>query len=438
MAGTIGTNTSAYANVYNWYLTSYAPKSNSKYDMHRKDELKGVYKSIVKLNKESPLFLAIQNEDAREFAVGVKENARELHNTIASLGGLDEKELLNKKVAFSSNEEVLSVEYIGEAEGADDAPSFVMEVQRLASGQTNLGKFLPDEDVELSPGTYSFDIAIGDLSYEFQFNVNDGETNQDVQNRLSRLINNANIGLHSDILTNAQGSTSLRLASTTTGLPEGKDFLFAVSDKGSSRMAGSVEYLGLDFVSRIPDNACFLLDGEEYHSFSNEFTVEGCYRVHLKGASPDEQVQVGLKTDVDSLTQNISQLVGGYNSFIRNAAEMSGRLTNGPKLAWDMSRIARMYQGDLSNLGMDLQADGTIAINEDALKSTAQEVDAESHFDSIRDFTNSLLRKTNQVSLDPMQYVDKKVVAYKDPNEPHYATPYITSAYSGMMFNGYC
>lgn len=84
-------------NVYNFYLTTYAPKSSTPYDTHKKSELRSVYNSIVKMNKESPLFILDTSKESQRFAVGMKENARELRNTIASLGGLDEEELLNKR-----------------------------------------------------------------------------------------------------------------------------------------------------------------------------------------------------------------------------------------------------------------------------------------------------------------------------------------------------
>ena len=54
-----------------------------------------------------------------------------------------------------------------------------------------------------------------------------------------------------------------------------------------------------------------------------------------------------------------------------------------------------------------------------------------------KDFSSSLLRKSDQVSLNPMDYVDKKIVAYKNPGH-NFISPYTTSAYSGMMFNSYC
>jgi len=90
------------SNIYNYYLTTYSPKSVTKYDAHKKSELRSLYNSMVKLNKESPLYLIPNAKESARFAVDIKENARELGNQIASLGGLDDTPLLNKKTAYSS------------------------------------------------------------------------------------------------------------------------------------------------------------------------------------------------------------------------------------------------------------------------------------------------------------------------------------------------
>ena len=188
-------------NVYNFYLTTYAPKSSTPYDSHKKSELRSVYNSIVKMNKESPLFILDTSKESQRFAVGMKENARELRNTIASLGGLDEEDLLNKKVAYSSNENIATASYIGSSKPEDDMPSYDVEVKRLASTQVNMGRFLADaEAIALSPDTYSFDVSIDDLNYEFQFSIKATDTNRDVQDRLARLINNANIGMTAQVI----------------------------------------------------------------------------------------------------------------------------------------------------------------------------------------------------------------------------------------------
>jgi len=215
-------------NVYNFYMPAYAPKSSTPYDTHKKSELRSVYNSIVKMNKESPLFILDTSKESQQFAVDIKENARELRNTIASLGGLDEEEMLNKKVAYSSNEEIASAKYVGSKKPDDDFPSYEVEVKHLASPQVNLGNFLPaDEPIGLAPDTYSFDVGIDDLNYEFQFSIKGSDTNRDVQARLSRLINNANIGMSSQVITDEDGNTALRMESDATGLKNGKRYSLA-------------------------------------------------------------------------------------------------------------------------------------------------------------------------------------------------------------------
>ena len=209
-------------NLYNYYLTAYTPKSVTKYDTHKRSELRSLYNSMVKLNKESPLYLIPNARESAKLAVGIKENARVLRNQIASLGGLNESELLQKKVAYSDREDIVTAEYIGDVTNAGDGeevPSLELSVRTLASEQTNLGNFLPsDQGIPLAEGTYSFDIGINDLNYEFQFNINNGETNLDIQNRLSRLISNAGIGLKAEVVSGEDGTSSLKIQSEAMGL----------------------------------------------------------------------------------------------------------------------------------------------------------------------------------------------------------------------------
>ncbi len=427
--------------VYNHYLTTYAPKrSTTQYDTHKKSELRSIYNSIVKLNKEAPLYILDSSKESREFAVGLKENARALRNTIASLGGLDEDEMLGKKAAYSSNENIVSASYVGE--GVTDAavPPIQIEVTALASNQVNLGAFLPsDEKIALTPDAYSFDITINDLSYEFQYNTREGETNRDLQERLSRLISNADIGITADILEDGKGNSSLRLTSAASGLKNDKNLIFSVSDDKTSKRAGTVDYLGISFMSREPSNAEFLLNGEPRSASSNHFTIDKMYEITLNGISSveGETAEVGLKTDLDSLTDNVGNLISGYNSFIRAAAEYLDLHPKSGRLLGEMDHITRYYQNDLEKLGFSFESNGQLSIDDNVFKDSILDDENRAQFSTIKDFTNSILRKTNQISLNPMEYVDKTIVAYKNPGH-NFATPYITSNYSGMLFNSYC
>lgn len=427
-------------NVYNFYMPTYAPKSSTPYDSHKKSDLRKVYNSIVKMNKESPLFILDTSKESQRFAVGMKENARELRNTIASLGGLDEEELLNKKVAYSSNENIATASYIGSSNPDEDTSSYEVEVRRLASTQVNMGNFLADEEnISLTPDTYSFNVSIDDLNYEFQFSIKATDTNRDVQDRLSRLINNANIGMTAQVIEDGHGNSSLRMESNATGLKDGKYYQFTISDQRTSKASGAVDYLGLDYVASPPTDASFLVNDEEISSTSNHYTIEHTYNVQLKGVSSEEgeTASIGLKTDVESLAENINTLVNGYNSFLKAVAEYSEDQPKSNRLFNEMSSVARVYAKGLTQAGLNLNLDGTLEVDGDVLRQKAMSDNARESFSSMKGFTNSVLRKSNQVALNPMNYVNNVIVSYKNPGK-NFATPYITSAYSGMMFNGYC
>ena len=424
--------------VYNNYVSTYAPKPLTKYDTHKKSELRSVYNSIVKLNKDEPWYLPTTSKDTQQYAVNLKENARGLRNTIAQLGGLEKDGLFRKKSAYSTDEGVATAVYVGSEESKAEVPDFQLEVHALATTQENLGLFLQGNGrAALPPDTYSFDVSINDMNYEFQFSVGEGETNQQVQERLVRLINNSDIGLRAS-LAESEGRTSLRLTSEATGLAPDRDYIFAVSDDHTSKTHGAVEYLGLDYTSRDASNASFAVDGEELTSQSNHLTLGQLFDVRLTGISPEGQpTKIGLKTDVESLTDNVFHLVGGYNDFVRAASSYLETQTRSRQLIREMKGIASVYGSSLETMGLNLTEDGTLDIDRDTLRETAAGTqDINETFGSLKSFSNMLLRKSDQVSLNPMDYVEKVMVAYKNPGH-NYPNPYVTSAYTGMMFDGY-
>ncbi len=434
-------NMIALNTVYNHYLTTYSRSSASKYDAHKRSELRNIYNSIIKLNKESPLYLLKTNKNTHAFAVGIKEGATELHNTIVSLGGMSEDQLLNKKVASSTDENIVSAQYINDQTNIDNIPSFEIEVRSLASPQVNLGNYLPSDSMNLPAGTYSFDVNIHNMNYEFQYNITEEDTNKTIQDKLARLISGANIGINATVETDGDLS-ALRLVSSATGVPIGKDALFSVSDTHSSKTPGSVDYFGIAEVTRPASNAQVIANGVEKSVSSNHFTLEKTYELKLNGVSPVEgqSVTVSVKNDMESLGENINRLIGGYNSFLRLAAHSSSRQIKKDNLLREMRGITSVYKNGLLNVGMDIGDDGSLKLNEDAYSQSLETGDAKQTISMIRNFADSLLRKTSQISLDPMQYVDRTMVAYKNPARQgrNYATPYVTSAYSGMMFNSYC
>lgn len=432
----------ALTNIYNNYLTTYAPSlPGSRYDTHKRSELKGIYESILKQSKESPLFLLDTGEETTRFAINMKENARELKNTISSLSSDGTSSVLDQKKAFSSDEDIITAKYIGDSNrkiNPGNVPSFNIEVKQMAGTQVNLGRFIPSGQMDLPADTYSFDIQINDTDYEFQFNIEAGDTNQSMQEKLSRLINRSNIGVTASVEEDGSGNSALRLESNSTGrLSDGGD-IFRVSDDSTTKTAGAVEYFGIADVTRPAQNAVFSLNGTEHSAYSNSFTIDKSYEVTLQGVSEEgKETTVGLKPDVESLIGNISDLVKGYNEFVNRAAGYTQSYGRSNKFNTEMLSMRNDYRNELDSIGLSFKEDGTLEIDRNLLRSSANEGDPHETLKPITNFTSALLRKARQISLNPMNYTNRVVVEYKNPGK-NFPNPYITSMYSGMMFNGYC
>jgi flagellar hook-associated protein 2 len=424
--------------IYNNYLTAYTPGRMTRYDTHKGRELRSIYDSIVKLNKESPWYLPTTSKSTISYAVDLKEQARSLRNTIASLGGLEEEQLLVNKTAYSSDPDIASVNYVGGKPMGEEDESIQLDIRALASSQENLGTFLGSQKIALQPGTYSFDVSINDMNYEFQFRIGDTESNREVQERLQRLINNSDIGLNA-ALVESGGRTALKLNAQTTGLPSNQSFQFAISDHQTSQTAGAVEYFGLDYISRPASNAQFSVNGRDYQSGSNHMVLEKRFDVQFHDITvQDQPVTIGLKTDVESFTDNVIHLVNGYNDFIKAASSYMEQQPRSKFLLRDMSSITTNHLDSLESMGVSTTQNGALEVDKQLLTRAAQEaVEQHSPLDFLQNFTSQILRKTDQVALDPMGYVDKKIVAYKNPGHSFFS-PYVTSAYSGMMFSSYC
>jgi flagellar hook-associated protein 2 len=435
--------------VYNHYLQTYSHIRPSRYDAHNKSELRSVYQSILDISRKSPLFLIEESKETLSSAVSLKESAIELKNSITALGGLHEGEILGRKAAFSSDPATVGVAYVGDGSKPGAAAEFEIYVNRLATAQVNAGKALPaDETPGLPLGAYSFDVTVAGSSYEFQFSVNEGESNRDVQDRLARLFGNADLGLTAAVSEDGEGQSTLSLRSNNTGLPAMREYRFHVGDENSSMSGGAVEYFGLGEVTQEAGNAEFTLNGDARTAHANRFTIEKTYEVTLLAASGagDPPVTIGQKTDVESISDNINSLIDSYNEFVLNTSELQDDRFQNRQLLGDMRRLALQYQYDMADLGVFVGDDGRLIATNNGLIRTAIELEdevqventtAHSGLSALKAFAGDVMRKANQIAIKPMEYVSKKIVAYKNPGRS-FSSPYITSIYSGMMFNSFC
>jgi len=434
-------NSAVLSNVYNFYQADLVPRSSSnRFDAHKKKDLKEVYRSIVKISKDEPVFLMRHSKEVERYTIHMKENALRFRSDVAALGGLDDATLFNQKTAYSSDTSVATVTNaaIGELSEAElqDADA-ELGIDRLATPQINEGKYLPaGEAAGIDEGEYSFDVSTATSNYELQFAISPTDTNHDIQSRLARLVNNFNLGLKAKVETNGNGESALVIRSNAIGDRPGGHF--SISDEETSQKGGIVDYLGIREPATEAADAVYRVNGEEYRSSSNDIGIGGLFEVHLNGlTAPGQTVKIGIKPDVESMKDNIVALTGSYNEFLRATAQYVDQQPRTNLLVKDMQFNSAFYTSSLTRLGVKQEEDGTISVDEDRLKTELKNGDPAEELNTLKDFAKFALRKAKQVQLNPMDYVDKRIVAYKDPTKQHYANPYVTSAYSGMLFNGY-
>lgn len=442
------------SSVYTYYLSQYGNNINARYDSHSKKELKNSFSKVAKINSHAPTYKTDISEDAQRYAIDLKENARRLGYIANDLSDNNEGGMNYKKSASSSNSDQVEAEYIGDST-TPDSQSFDIEVKQIATNQINTGNYLQPNSKILKPGQYAFDLNINNLTYAFEFDIDSSETTSDVQNKISRLINRSNIGINSEISTDSLGNQALTITSDSTGIYGANPTIFSihsdqdaqsnndnyqnddVSDDSSKNRNDIISTLGLDRVSQHPVNAIFSINGDERFSQNNSITINKMFLLNMKAPTTDEPVKISLTNDSDSIVQSIGDLVTGYNKLFSVATDdKNDQFEGSQKLKKEFRHIIHSYSDQLEKSGLEIDDDGEINVDTDKLKSVAEAGTINDVFTSLSSFKKAIQHKAEYIAIDPMNYVNNKIIAYKNPRRIT-IDPYNLSAYTGMMFNGY-
>lgn len=435
----------AKIDAYAYYLSTYAQIKPTRYDTHKKSDLRKVYNSMVKTNKDSPLYKFTNMNSVTKYAIDIKENAKTIQNVVSSLSDSygDFTDSFRKKVAVSSSEETVGVKYIGNGSENANIENFSIEVKRLSSPQVNVGNYLKNDALSIIPNSYSFDLTTNNATYEFQFSVNPGETNLDVMRKLAGLVNRSTLGINATIKNGTPedgglGTSALVLTSRQTGRSNENENLFEITPGPSAESIQTMELLGIRNISQEAENALFLFNQEEFQSLSNSFIINDTFELSLKNVSQEGQsAEISFKTDIDAVADNISSLTNAFNGILKIAEDTEPEATGDTnKLLTEMSSISKCRRESLEAIGLDVAESGKISINKESLAQAITPENAEQTFTTLARFKSAIGAKADTVAINPMNYVNKVVVNYKNPGRT-FPAPYFSSVYSGMMLDRY-
>ena len=199
-----------------------------------------------------------------------------------------------------------------------------------------------------------------------------------------------------------------------------------------------MDQLGIHKITREAENSIFLFNGLELSSASNAFTIEDTFDVTLNKISEEGQpARISFKNNLDAVADNVMSLVNAFNNILNIAENSSPEATGDTnKLLNEMSAISKGRRESLGEIGLIVADNGSISLDKEKLEEAIQPEYAEQTFKRLSHFKNAIGAKADAIAINPMNYVNKVVVNYKNPGRT-FTAPYFSSVYSGMMLDRY-
>lgn len=425
-----------YNNLISSYL--YTKKGNGKNQtIHGDEALKEHYNEIVSYNKKTPVYIVRLNEENQEYILGLKDKSMQVMNDIKDYFDSMEDNYSKMQAVTDSykvDAAIVSEEY-------DNLPDeFDIEVKQLASTQENRGKEFYMDGKGLAPGTYSFDVSVNDRRYNLKYTINKNSRNINVMNDIARMINRGNIGIDASVVKTKEEKAYLKLESEDTG--DYGENIFSFSDSASdgadnNTTNGIAEYYGLNNVVRKAKSLIFDLNGQLKHSMTNNVILNKSLELSIRGIDGDK-VHIGYAADGEQTFRAMQKIIDGYNAVVSADENYRNKTGESTRLVTEFERIYEKNAAELKEVGIQRDEGGYLYMDmNDAVEAYArgrfQEV-----FSKDNSFLNGLLNKNKTISINPVEYTKKLMVTYPDYSKEGVGNSYMTSIFSGMLFNYYC
>ena len=421
--------------VYNNLLSTFDSKYTTKYvnDSH---ELRSVVKRIRTQTQKSPVYLVNFTNAKQEYVLGVKEASMKINESLKTLADDSPDGVFSKKKARSSDSDQIGAELLSSDQSRIPS-AFTIRVKQMANSQINQGTEYYETGKGLQAGSYQFRITVNDVGYDFQYNIRRDANHREVIQGLSEFITKDKIGIKAEPYTTGTGKVGMRLESTMVGSPDGRES-FTLQDRTVDEAGrGIVGYYGLNKVVVKPKNAIFDLNGVEKTSMNNEFTLGRVVKVSLHHTS-DKEAMVDYHPDSDAIIEGIQGFVSSYNELIEHNIVFVNKTGTTPKLLHELKGLTNPFRNELESCGFTFDQDGYMDLDLSLAAQAIEAGDMQKIFQMDAAMTGRLYMKADAVKINPMEYVDKKVVSYPNFTKPPRGYSYITSLYSGLLFNSYC
>ncbi len=426
--------------IYNHLIQGLIMMRPNRFDTHKKSELQNVYRDIMRLTSEQPLYKVTFDAPAQEYTLGIKNATISLASTVKELNTNDNTSVFKGQILVSDQPDVVDISVLEGAVVPNDDLPLDIEVTSLSSPQENSGSFVPSSENSLLDGQYTFTIGVEENMYSFQFNVTREATNLELQKKLSDFINKTSIGVKTNIVRDTEADMSrLDLHAVASGHALDQSVSFTLEDVRYPEDAskGIISYFGLNHVASYPKNTSFSINGKSKEVRGRSYLYNNSLTLAIKSIS-DTPVHVAHVTDQAPIVEKVYTLVNKYNDIFTFVNEKQPNNHRSKKLLYDLGNTMRRFSSTLAKCGITVSHDGTLSVDEERLPAAASDGSLEKLFSPEEELSTALLKRLSDISLNPLEYLQKTVVTYPNLNARKTVNPYISSIYCGLLYNNYC
>jgi len=313
----------------------------------------------------------LQNEINQQIFSEESEIAlKQLYNDVSDLAGKAKKLMLtdfnsvfNDRTAMSSDPNVLTATAIAAFSSNSGATetSYNISVTQLAQGQENTGLELNAVDSSVvDMGTNTFNININGQDHELSIEVVEGDTNEDVLQKMAQAINEAGIGISTEVTDGIdEGAKGLIITSDYTGT----DSAFTISDISGNAVTAT----GIDSVSTSAQDAAYQVGGTDYTSGSNTIYLDdGMVTVNLQGVG---ESSLTVAPDEEKVENAITDLVSKVNSVIDSLENNTDYIED--EVLSSINSFINNHKRELESFGITQGENGRLEIDNDKLATAA-------------------------------------------------------------------
>lgn len=301
------------------------------------------------------------NSSGVSYLSGIQSAAKSMQT---ALENITVSSTFSKMQAISSDSAYLSINS-GKSNPFEGWTESTVSINQLASAQINKSDGARGEDLYTGDlGVQEFEIEVNGQSHKLNVEIEAGDTNKTVLEKMSSAINSSKLTVSASVAT-ASGISTLTVKSKSTG--DHVDNHFQIRDLGSGSLVRST---GVDTIQQAAQDAMFMVNGGllQTSGTNDVYLGDGIYAT-LKQATDTEPITLTKDQDTAYIKEQVNTIVNSFNSLYKAANDYAS--TN-PKLLGDLINSYNSYYEELNAVGISMDSSG-LKVDSDKLDKAIED-----------------------------------------------------------------